>query len=152
MLDGLTCEIEDGPWRLRADLPAKAGGNNEGPNPGVYIRGALGACLTMDIVTWAARFEVPLTAVEVEVESRLDARGMYGVDDKVPGGYKSLQVRITVESPAPEAAVRRVVAKVEAHNPRLYDLTHAIPVERELSVVRSAPAETDTGSEARLGA
>ncbi len=150
-LNGLTCEIADGPWRLRADLPVRAGGGNEGPNPGVYIRSALGACLTIDIVTWAARFEVPLTAVEVEVESTLDARGMYGIDDEVPAGYQGLKVSIRVESPAPEAEVRRVISTVEARNPRLYDLTHAIPVEREVTLVRPSSATVD-GEQVRLGA
>ena len=64
---GLACEIEDGAWRFVSDTPASAGGASEGPDPGVLIRGALGACLTMDIVTWAARLDVAVTTVEVRV-------------------------------------------------------------------------------------
>lgn len=135
---GLACEIEDGTWKFVSDTPASAGGAGEGPDPGVLIRGALGACLTMDIVTWAARFDVEVAAVEVEVESVMDARGNYGVDETVPPGYQAVTCRVTVESPDGEAAVRHVVETAEAHNPRLYDMTHAVPVTRELTVKRPA--------------
>lgn len=139
--EGLACEIEDGAWRFISDVPEGAGGANEGPDPGVLLRGALGACLTVDIVTWAARFDVEVTAVEVEVESVLDARGNYGVDETVPPGYQAVTCRVTIESSDPDAAVRRVVETAAAHNPRLYDLTHAIPVRRELTVTRTGGGE-----------
>ena len=144
--DALTCEIEDGPWRLTADLPAEAGGGGAGPDPGTLIRGALGSCLAMDIVTWAARLRVPLDGVEIDVRSTLDARGMYGVDDRVPPGYQSLHCRITVESPAPAADIRRVVRMAEALNARLCDLTHAIPVARELVIADTAHGDTDVAT------
>ncbi len=134
---GLACEIEDGTWRLVSDVPESVGGAGEGPDPGVLIRGALGACLTMDIVTWAARFEVEVAAVEVEVESTMDARGNYGFDG-VPPGYQKVACRVIVESPDPEDRVRHVVEAAAAHNPRLYDLSHAVPVTRELTVRRPA--------------
>ena len=91
-------------------------GAGEGPDPGILTRGALGACLTID----------------------LDARGTYGVVESVPPGYQAVTCRITVESPEGEAAVRQVVETAAAHNPRLYDLSHAVPVTRELTV--RAPA------------
>jgi len=135
-IEGLACEIEDGAWRFVSDVPVGVGGVNEGPDPGVLIRGALGVCLTMDIVTWAARLDVEVTAVEVEVESAMDARGNYGVDETVPPGYQAVACRVQIESPDSREAVRRVVETAEAHNPRLYDLTHAIPVSRELRVTQ----------------
>ena len=132
--EGLTCSITDGPWRLTSDQPERAGGADQGPNPGVLIRGALGSCLAMDIRTWAARLDVQIDAVTVEVTSHLDARGMLGIDDRVPAGFQRLRLRITLESSASEAELRRVVARAEAHNPRLHDLTQAVFVERELSL------------------
>jgi len=138
---GLACEIEDGSWRLVADLPESAGGASEGPDPGTLLRGALGACLAMDIVTWAARLDVAVGEVAVEVESAIDARGNLGVAAGVPPGYRAVACRIAVESPESDAAVGRAVDMAAAHNPRLYDLTHAIPVRRELTVIRPAPTQ-----------
>ena len=45
--NGLTCQIEEGPWKLVADLPAQVGGDAAGPTPGVLGRAALGSCLAM---------------------------------------------------------------------------------------------------------
>ena len=42
--DGLTCDIEDGPWKLVGDEPENMGGENAGPDPGVFGRAALGSC------------------------------------------------------------------------------------------------------------
>jgi hypothetical protein len=44
---GLTCEIEDGPWRLTADLTTMCGGNAAGPTPGTLGRAVLGSCLAI---------------------------------------------------------------------------------------------------------
>ena len=52
---GLTCDIEDGPWRLTADLPANCGGNEAGPTPGTLGRAALGSCLAINHVPPAER-------------------------------------------------------------------------------------------------
>ena len=79
LVDGLRCEIEDGPWRLAADMPAKVGGDETAPTPGVLGRGALASCLAIGIATWAARLGIPLDALEVEVEADFDARGELGI-------------------------------------------------------------------------
>ena len=84
---GLRCEIEEGPWRLAADMPAKVGGDDSAPTPGVLGRGALAGCLTIGIAAWAARLGVPLESVEVEVQTDFDARGELGMGD-VPPGYR----------------------------------------------------------------
>src|SRR3954465_3035842 len=60
LADGLRCEIEEGPGRLAADLPAKVGGEETAPTPGVLGRAALAGCLTIGIAPWAARPGVPL--------------------------------------------------------------------------------------------
>ena len=67
--DGLTCDIEEGPWHLTADLPRQLGGQAAGPTPGTFGRAALGSCLAICYVMWAARLGVPLTNVAVEVHA-----------------------------------------------------------------------------------
>jgi uncharacterized OsmC-like protein len=114
--DGLTCEIEDGPWKLTADLTKKSGGSEAGPTPGTFGRAALGSCLAMSYVLWAAALGVPLTEVEVEVQADADARGMYGIAD-VPAGYTEVRYRVCIASSAPVEAVIRVLDIAEAHSP-----------------------------------
>src|SRR5512132_2992391 len=87
LADGLRCEIEEGSWKLAADMPAKLGGGETAPTPGVLGRAALASCLVIGIATWAARQGVPIDALEVEVEADFDARGELGIGNGVPPGY-----------------------------------------------------------------
>ncbi len=75
LLDGLQCSVEEGDWRLLADMSPRSGGDGAGPNPGMLGRGALAACLAMTARLWAAYLTIPLEELEVEVQADYDARG-----------------------------------------------------------------------------
>lgn len=116
LTDGLRCEIEDGPWRLVADMSPKSGGTDAGPNPGVLGRGALAACLAMGYAMWAARRDVPISEISVDVEADYDVRGELGVDDDVPPDYAEVRCVVYVESEAPEWRVLEILREAEAHS------------------------------------
>ena len=113
---GLTCEIEDGQWKLTAGVSESSGGANEGPDPGTFGRGALGACLAIGYANWAAKLGVPIDAIEVAVEADYDARGSYGLAD-VPPGYFEVRYRVHIESNAPEKDIQKVLDEADAHSP-----------------------------------
>src|SRR5262249_36238214 len=106
--DGLTCDIEEGPWTLTTDLGTTAGGNAAGPTPGTLARAALGSCLAISYVMWAAQLNVPLHQVAVEVQADIDLRGMYGADD-IPAGYNALRYVVSVRGPAAPWAKARAL-------------------------------------------
>lgn len=136
--DGLTCEIEDGGWRLVADEGKGDGGNGEGPDPGVFGRAALGSCLAIGYMMQAALDGVPITSLEVDVEADYDAAGMVGIDDATPPGWSAMRYTVTVESPAPEADVLRVIEQGDRHSSLLWAFSQPIPVSRTVKI--SAPA------------
>jgi uncharacterized OsmC-like protein len=136
--DGLACEIEDGAWKLTADLDRGSGGNDAGPDPGVFGRAALGSCLAIGYALWAAKLQVPLSSIEVEVHADYDARGMYAVDDR-SAGWTDLRYTVSVASTAPEADVMRVLDEADAHSPLRDDFSRAFTIEREVRI--SAPVE-----------
>jgi uncharacterized OsmC-like protein len=143
--DGFTCDIEDGPWKLVADEMPGDGGNGLGPDSGVFGRAALGSCLAIGYVGWAAMLEVPLTGVEVVVEADYDAAAMLGVADATPPGWGALRYRVEIESPAPAEKVRELVEKADRYSSLLDGFRRAVPVARDLQVrttagERSAPA------------
>lgn len=117
--DGLRCAVEEGEWTFAADMPAKAGGDSSAPTPGVLGRGALASCLAIGIATWAARLDVPLDSVEVEVQADFNARGELGMDPDIPAGYTGVRYTVSIDSPADAADVRHVVATAERHSPYL---------------------------------
>ena len=131
---GVTCDIEDGGWKLVADEMPGDGGAGLGPDPGVLVRAGLGSCLAMGYVMWAAMLDIPLDSVEVTVEADYDARGMFGVDESVPPGWGAVRYTAVISSPAPEERVRELVEYADRVSPILDDLRRAVPVSGELRI------------------
>ena len=126
---GLRCEISEGDWRFHVDMPAKVGGDGTAPTPGVLGRGALAGCLAIGVACWAARLEIPLDTVEIEVEADFDARGELGVEGVDPG-YSEVRYRIAIASPAAPDLLDQLVAKVERHSPYLDVFGRALRLRR----------------------
>ena len=133
LVEGLRCEVEEGPWRFAADMPAKAGGEDTAPTPGTLGRGALASCLTMGIAIWAARLGVPIDTLEVEVQADFDARGELGIG-QVPPGYSEVRYLIRVESPAAAPALDELLRLAERHSPYLDVFGRPMPLRRILHV------------------
>ncbi len=132
IVEGLRCEIEEGPWRLAADMPVKAGGEETAPTPGVLGRGALASCLAIGIAGWAARLGVPIEALEVEVQADFDARGELGVGEDIPPGYTQVRYLVSIDSPAPAAEVHELLETAERYSPYLDVFGRAQPLRRVL--------------------
>jgi uncharacterized OsmC-like protein len=124
---GLRCEIEEGDWRLAADMPTKLGGDASGPTPGVLGRAALASCLVIGVGAWAARLGIEVGAVEVEVETDFDARGELGMG-RVEPGYSIVRCRISIDSPASRSEIDHLLELVERHSPYLDVFGRAIPI------------------------
>ena len=122
------CEIDDGPWKLVADMDGSMGGEGTAPDPGVFGRGALGACMVMGYEFWAARLGVQLDDVRVIVESDFDARGMYAVDDAVTPGWLAVRCTIEITSPDPPERVAEVVEQANRYSPLMADISRPVPV------------------------
>jgi uncharacterized OsmC-like protein len=69
---GLRCEITEGDHTLIADMPESTGGDASGPTPGVYGRAALGSCLAVGYMMLASKMNIPIDALEVEVQADYD--------------------------------------------------------------------------------
>ena len=50
--NGVTCDIEDGGWKLVSDEMPGDGGSGLGPDAGVLVRAGLGSCLAQGYVIW----------------------------------------------------------------------------------------------------
>lgn len=142
LFDGTTCEVEHKHWKFKVDIGKSEGGNDAGPGPGILERGALGSCLAIAYSQHAALMELPIDHIEVEVESKMDARGMLGIDDRPPG-FESLHYRVVIESPADEKDVLAVIESADRLSPVLDDFKRAIPVTREISVKTMEPKQQD---------
>lgn len=133
VVDGMTCQVEEGEWKLTVDLGEKSGGNNRGPNPGVLGRAALGACLAQSYTLWAAYCGVPLDVVAIEIQADYDAAGHYGIGDVTPG-YSEVRYVVTVESDASETEIADLLDAADTHTPYLTVFGEPQPLRRELRI------------------
>lgn len=136
---GLECELTEGPWTMTIAMGPKSGGTGAGPNPGVLGRGALGSCLALGYAMWAARLQVPLDALTVDIEADFDSRGELGISDDVPPGYTQIRYIVAVSSPAPEEDVRRVIDTADKYSPYRDVFVRANDVRRELRILAPQP-------------
>ena len=133
--EGLTCDVESGPFRFVADLPSTAGGDGRGPTPGMYGRAALASCLAMGYAMRAARAGIVLTELEVEVAADYDDGSLFGVNDR-PAGYSAVRWTVRVASSAPEAELLAVLDDADAHSPYLDVFRRAQQCTRTVAITR----------------
>ncbi len=109
--DSLSVRV-DGPngERIDTDMPQGIGGKAENPTPGWLFRAALASCVATTVGMEAAREGVTLDALDVEVDSESDDRGILGMDEAVPPGPLTTRIRIRVRSEGIDPdRLRRVV-------------------------------------------
>lgn len=136
---GTSCEIEDGPWRMLADLSKGQGGAGAAPDPGVFGRGALGACMVLGFELWAARLGVRIDDVRVTVESDFNSLGMYGMDETVSPGWQAVRCTIEITSPNDPARVADMIEQANRHSPLMADIAQPVPLTCDVRI--SAPVE-----------
>lgn len=112
VVQGVHCEAEEGRWKVIADASEKSGGTAMGPDPGLLVRSALGTCLAMGYVIWAAHLGVAFNDIEVEIHADFDARGQHDVAG-IPAGYAEIRYLVRIESDAPESDIQRVVESAD---------------------------------------
>jgi uncharacterized OsmC-like protein len=134
---GVTCDIQDGAWKLIADESTGDGGAGLGPDPGVFTRAGLASCLAIGVVMWATHLDIPLDDVEVVVETDYDASGMFGVDDGVSPGWGAVRYTTRISSPAPEERIRELVEYADRHSSVLDIIRRAIPVSGDVKIATS---------------
>jgi uncharacterized OsmC-like protein len=98
------------------DLPAALGGAGEAVTPGWLVRAGLANCTASCIVFAAARAQIELDLLEVDVTSQSDARGIFGLTepDGAPVSPGPRNLEMTVRIAAREAPPDRLRALIEA--------------------------------------
>ena len=133
--NGLTCEVQEGDWKMTVDMPAGVGGDGLAPTPGVYGRAALGSCLAIGYMMKAAEMEISITNLEVEVEADFDDGALLGTADKnIPPGYLEIRYTINIESDVAEETIMQLLNDGDAHSPYLDIFTRAQKCVRKVNI------------------
>jgi len=136
IIDGLCCEIEEGRWKIISDASEKSGGTGKGPDPGALCRASLGACLALGYTMWAARLQVPLDGLEIELHADFDARGQYGIGD-VRAGHSEIRYVVHIHSSAPEADIQALADQADATSMVLDAFANTQKMVRQLQIHRA---------------
>ena len=111
--DGMTKAV-DGDSSVSIDLGKAYGGGGTTPSPGVLVRAALGACLSQGYMVWAAYLDVEIGKINIEIESRYDMRGNYGLDPKIRGGITELHYVVSIESSDDPEKIQQMIDQSDA--------------------------------------
>jgi uncharacterized OsmC-like protein len=115
---GLRCEVS-GPRgeRSATDMPPGVGGQGSAPNPGWHLRAAMASCTATAIAMRAAKLGIPVTTLEVTVESESDQRFMLGLDPSVAAGFTGWRTSVKIAGDAPADQLKELVAWADSHSP-----------------------------------
>ena len=121
------------------DMPVELGGTGDQVTPGWLFRTGIATCAVTSITLAAASAGVELTALEVHVGSRSDARGLLGMSeangDPVYAGPFDVVLRVTIASAGSTPKdLERLVASCLGQSPVPSALVKAIPFALQVNV------------------
>jgi uncharacterized OsmC-like protein len=106
----------------------------QGPTPGVYGRAALGSCLAIGYMMRAAKFDVSIKSLNVEVHADYDDGALFGTID-VPPGYLEVRYIVTIESDSPEERILNLLDEADKHSPYLDVFNRGQECSREVRII-----------------
>jgi uncharacterized OsmC-like protein len=113
---------------VTADAPPGLGGVDAGPAAVEMLLASLASCLTSGIAANAALFDVPIDALDIDIDASIDLRGVFGHDKTVRNGFSDIRYTVTIQSPASEEKVRRCKETIDRKSPVIDVLTKPVNV------------------------
>jgi uncharacterized OsmC-like protein len=115
-------------FMVTVDGPPALGGVDGAPAPAEMLLATLASCLTSGIAANAALFDVPIDAIDIDMDGAIDFRGLFGHDKSVRNGLSDIRYTVTIQSPAPEEKVRRCKETIDRKSPVLDAVTQPVNV------------------------
>ena len=112
-------------FSLDADEPKVFAGDDLAPNPVEHLLHALASCITTTMVYHASLNGIQIESVESELVGDLDVRGVMGLSDNMPKGYKAIHARVKVRSAAPAQTLEEFIKFSPVYN----SLKGSVPIE-----------------------
>lgn len=132
---GLRVETTCRQFGLAFDEPPDVAGSDSAPGPHEVVLACYGACLIVSYMLNAARLNIPLDDVRVEVQGFVDIPGFLGVAGlptlKDLPGYKNIIARMYVKSDAEPAVLEQLHHQTVAFSPVGLTLSRPVIIENE---------------------
>ncbi len=131
--DGAVTETRARDNVILADEPEALGGTDSAADPVELLLASLTSCVSIGLVTHAAKRGVELRDFEIDVEGDLDVRGYLG-DEGVRPGFTAIRYTVRVESDADPETLEDIVHHAEQASPMLDNISNGVPVSSRLEL------------------
>ena len=135
--DDLRVTVEGAEGMIVTDMPKGVGGAAEHASPGWLLRAAVASCVATVIGMEAARADVALSELVVEVDSESDDRGILRMADDAPVGPISMGVRIRIAGDADATLLEEIARRGATHCPVCDAVKRTVPVQVDVAVPKS---------------
>jgi len=122
-------DSRDEPFVFTNGEPPVLLGNNEGANPVEFLLHALAGCVTTTTVLHAAARGIEIRSLSTELDGEIDLRGLLGLDDEVPVGYRSIRMRMRIDADCSAEELDDLMSFAHAHSPVCSTVCRPVPVE-----------------------
>ena len=113
-------------FKIVADEPCELLGTNTAPNPQELLMSAVNACMVIGYVSQAAVRGIKLDSCHIETQGELDLRGLLGLDDTAPTGFRRMTYRVSIEGDGTREQFEEIHAAVQAISPNFFNLAQPI--------------------------
>ncbi len=120
---------------IAADEPEAFGGQDSAADPVELLLAALASCVSIGLVTQAAKRGVDFDDFEIEVTGDLDLRGYLGLDESVRPGYTNVQYVVRVKSDAPQDVIEEILRTAERTSPMFDNIRNGVPISSRLEMM-----------------
>jgi len=122
--EGISCKIETGKALIAAGLHPATGGTGMAACSGDMLLEALVACAGVTLNAVATALGIELRDATLHAEGDLDFRGTLGLTREVPVGFKSIRLRVALDTDASEEQVDTLLRLTERYCVVFQTLTH----------------------------
>ncbi|MEJ2180994.1 MAG: OsmC family protein, partial [Gammaproteobacteria bacterium] len=114
-----------------ADQPTFLGGKNTAPNSVEHLLHSLTSCLSTTMVYHASVQGITIDELDISAEGDMNAKGFFGISDKVNRGYERIRVNVHVKSDADI----ETLTKFAMYSPVYEVVSKAVPVDFNMTKI-----------------
>ena len=121
-------ESRSEPFVFTNDEPPILLGENKGANPVEFLLHALAGCVTTTTVLHATARGIKIHKLSTELVGNIDVKGLLALDDTVPVGYESIDIKMDIEADCSDEEIDDLLAFAKEHSPVCNTVCKPVPV------------------------
>ncbi len=126
---GIACKVETGRAIAIAGLHPATGGSGHELCSGDMLLEALVACAGVTVRAVSTALGIEVRGGAVEAEGDLDFRGTLGVDKEAPVGFRSIRLKFTLDTDAPQEQIDKLLNLTERYCVVLQTVRNSVATE-----------------------